>query len=425
MSELAAGLVRLWFYCKYFLETAGLLLLFLPVLPRRRWGPAFAAGALAAGLIVSVCWSQALSDQLALRLVRYFLLTGTVCALSLGLFDTTPFFALYAGMTAVALQHIAYRLQQLAVEALGLSVYSPAGIALGFACLAAAAALGYLLLIRRLKGVETGSMRSLPLLYTGSGIVTIVLVLSMVPQDGFPAKARMLTCLYDLIGCGFGLALLYAEYETGRLASEVITLQELIRKEERQREVRAENVELVNIKCHDIRKRLATLGSRLEEHEIRELENLVEIYDSSYQTGCRALDVLLAERSLYCGQHGIRLTCMAEGGKLGFLSAADVYSIFGNAIDNAVTAVEALPPEKRVISLTVRENLGMLCVRVENYCEGDVDLSGGLPQTTKADRDYHGFGMKSMDYTVKKYGGTLSVKAADGLFILDILLPLP
>ena len=171
--------------------------------------------------------------------------------------------------------------------------------------------------------------------------------------------------------------------------------------------------------------RLATLGSRLEEHEIRELENLVEIYDSSYQTGCRALDVLLAERSLYCGQHGIRLTCMAEGGKLGFLSAADVYSIFGNAIDNAVTAVEALPPEKRVISLTVRENLGMLCVRVENYCEGDVDLSGGLPQTTKADRDYHGFGMKSMDYTVKKYGGTLSVKAADGLFILDILLPLP
>ncbi len=48
-----------------------------------------------------------------------------------------------------------------------------------------------------------------------------------------------------------------------------------------------------------------------------------------------------------------------------------------------------------------------------------------LPQTTKRDKRYHGYGLKSMQATVEKYGGSFSINGADGWFDLDILIPLP
>ena len=47
----------------------------------------------------------------------------------------------------------------------------------------------------------------------------------------------------------------------------------------------------------------------------------------------------------------------------------------------------------------------------------------GLPVTTKADRDYHGYGMRSMRYITEKYGGTLTAQYRDGLFVLNLLFP--
>ena len=53
-------------------------------------------------------------------------------------------------------------------------------------------------------------------------------------------------------------------------------------------------------------------------------------------------------------------------------------------------------------------------------------LSGDtLPRTTKRDKRYHGYGLKSMQATVEKYGGSFSINGANGWFDLDILIPLP
>ena len=48
-----------------------------------------------------------------------------------------------------------------------------------------------------------------------------------------------------------------------------------------------------------------------------------------------------------------------------------------------------------------------------------------LPVTTKADRRYHGFGVKSMKEVAEKYKGSLTVFVKDGWFELRILIPLP
>lgn len=62
-------------------------------------------------------------------------------------------------------------------------------------------------------------------------------------------------------------------------------------------------------------------------------------------------------------------------------------------------------------------------IRVENCYEGEIRFKHGIPVTTK-DSSYHGFGMKSMQQTVEKYHGSMTVQARDGWFELRILFPL-
>ena len=66
----------------------------------------------------------------------------------------------------------------------------------------------------------------------------------------------------------------------------------------------------------------------------------------------------------------------------------------------------------------------MVSAHFENYYAGELDFDDGLPLTTKSDKRYHGFGMKSIKMLAEKYGGYVSVKAEDGVFNLNILLPI-
>lgn len=51
---------------------------------------------------------------------------------------------------------------------------------------------------------------------------------------------------------------------------------------------------------------------------------------------------------------GIILNCMADGACLDFMDAVDIYTIFGNALDNAIESVSKLEdPEQRMISVMV------------------------------------------------------------------------
>ena len=47
--------------------------------------------------------------------------------------------------------------------------------------------------------------------------------------------------------------------------------------------------------------------------------------------------------------------------------------------------------------------------------------SESLPITNNPDKNYHGFGMKSIAYIVDKYAGNLSIAVEDNVFNLNIL----
>lgn len=107
------------------------------------------------------------------------------------------------------------------------------------------------------------------------------------------------------------------------------------------------------------------------------------------------------------------------------MDVMDICTLFGNALDNAIECELSIPDkEKRLIHLEVYTKKDFLVIRCENYCPAPPIFQDGLPMTTKADREYHGYGLKSMRYTAQKYGGTMTVQAKDEWFQLTLLFPL-
>lgn len=230
--------------------------------------------------------------------------------------------------------------------------------------------------------------------------------------------------LGGMVSCVLVLVIQFNLIDKNIIRREMETVQLLWHQEQEHYALSKENIDIINVKCHDLKHKLEAFRGRLDADEIKEMENAVMIYDSVVKTGNEALDVILTEKSLKCGRNGIQLTCTADNSELGFISTSDLYSLFGNIIDNAIEAVLKIPDDnRRIICLNVRSTDKLVSVHVENYYDGEIKFVDGLPQTTKKDTRFHGFGMKSVRMITEKYGGNMLARTEDGLFKLDLLFP--
>lgn len=176
------------------------------------------------------------------------------------------------------------------------------------------------------------------------------------------------------------------------------------------------------MRCHDLRHRLADGTNGLDGEMLTELKENIAILDSYVDTGNDALNVVLYKKMRQCEREGISLSCLVDGRKLDFIPKHELYSLFGNALDNAIAAVKGLPEEMRVISVVDTGKGDFVNIQIENYFSGDIHFVDSLPQT-REDPRFHGFGVKSMRYIVEKYGGMLRVYTKGDVFIVEMLFP--
>lgn len=234
---------------------------------------------------------------------------------------------------------------------------------------------------------------------------------------------------YAGLACIFILALEFSILSNKKLESDLMIMDKLLEEEKKQYQISKQNIQMINLKCHDLKhqiRRLRVNQDVIDREELKEIEDTVGIYDAVTRTGNDALDVILTEKSMLCERETIQITCMAQGERINFMSSSDIYSLFGNALDNAIEAVLRLSePEKRNISINVRENHNMIIIHLENYFDGTLNIEDGLPKTVKNDTDYHGFGMKSIQMIAEKYQGIVTFHAQDHIFNLDVIIPLP
>ncbi|MCD8086496.1 MAG: GHKL domain-containing protein [Clostridiales bacterium] len=268
-------------------------------------------------------------------------------------------------------------------------------------------------------------------LATTVSALSVALVLSAVAQELRTVDGTLypVCLLYAMACCSF---VLWIQVNQKRRLDDQRKLdmqEQLWLQHKAQYEMSAENVELINRKCHDLKHQIAALRSISDQGQrdksIQELEQSVMIYDAMVETGNDVLDTVLTEKSLLCEQRGITLTCVADGACLSFMDAVDIYALFGNALDNAIEAVSTLASEElRTIAVMVFARANLVFLQIENYYDGSLNGEGDLPETTKAQEPgYHGFGLKSIRYTAEKYGGFLTIQSEDNVFLLRVTIP--
>ena len=139
------------------------------------------------------------------------------------------------------------------------------------------------------------------------------------------------------------------------------------------------------------------------------------------QSGNTAIDSILNYKMLEAEQHSVILDLDVQIPEQLAVSSQAMSVILGNAIDNAIEAAEET--EERRVSVIVLYTKGRLLIQISNPYSGELHLgTSGEYLTKKAEKENHGFGLKSIKDVVEKSGGVMNIEAKEGRFILTILL---
>lgn len=257
-------------------------------------------------------------------------------------------------------------------------------------------------------------------------VIIVFICLSRLSNDD-PNRSQLASIaepLYAMLCSVFILAQEFSMAQNDIMNKELLDMKELLHQAREQYRMTKENIEIINEKCHDLKHQIAFLRKDNSDKYVSEIEKAVMIYDSTVKTGSAVLDILLTEKKLQCESKNIKLTTVVNGKILEFMDEMEVYSLFGNALSNAIESVSAIPQEDmRHIALKVQQTGDMCSIHVENPYIGNLIFYDDLPETTK-DKNWHGYGIKSMNRIVLSYGGVMTATAENGIFRLDILMPI-
>lgn len=427
-------LSEIWDILSYLIELNIAAVLFAAGLKKRKWwGVRYAVTVvLTAG--INICVDQMISEKIPMIICRYILLLIMTSLVLMAYCRISRKDAVYATLCAYALQHFASSLYILISQITGMEAFAQSWSdirtwGLYFATYIVVYVLFYRLLIRKLSrqgeyNVDFRQSTEVVLL-----VIPIALVMSLIEKLYGRNDVGFIICqIYAMVCCFFVLWVQYWQRTSVRLKTEMMVQNCVMQTRKEQYQMSLANIDIINQKCHDLKYQIEMLkgndNDSMREKAITEIAEAVQIYDMSRQTGNEVLDTVLMEKSLLCSKWGIQMTCLADGKTMEFMDPIDLYTVFGNAVDNAIEAVKSMDePEKRVIAVSIFKKDKITILQVENYYEGEVIYEKDLPKTSKEDGNYHGFGLKSIRSTIEKYGGSMSVNTEDRIFILCVIFP--
>jgi hypothetical protein len=229
-------------------------------------------------------------------------------------------------------------------------------------------------------------------------------------------------CIFFLLIIQCGL------FDRSQIEKKNEIMSQILNVQKKESEISTENIEMLNIKCHDLKNQINALRNESDSEEIakyiKSIDDSVSTYDSMAKTGNKDLDTILTQKALYCLSKKIQLDIIADGSAVSFMEASDVYSLIGNALDNAIEAVQNYPEDERMIGLKILKKDLMTIIHTENRIKSPIVFENGLPITKKEDKNYHGFGLKSIEFISKKYGGEIAISTENQTFSLNIMIPL-
>ena len=117
---------------------------------------------------------------------------------------------------------------------------------------------------------------------------------------------------------------------------------------------------------HDLKHQLTALQGVQDEQRKTEMVSSmlqhISAYEQVVESGNELVDALLARRVRAAREQGVQVELLLEACDYSFIEDADLCAIFGNAVDNAVEAVQRLPegqPRTVTLKSAVMQGLGV------------------------------------------------------------------
>lgn len=278
----------------------------------------------------------------------------------------------------------------------------------------------------RLTDHHSLSMNAMLLLTVISLVVNLyinIIYSNLVPERG--TAASLFEYIINIICSGFLLKIQVGMLRENQMETRLQMTSMLWEQAREQYRISKENVEAINMKCHDLKHRLLAVEGLSKDEHFADIMETIDSYGSEIETNNEVLNVVFQEKNFQCRKLGIQFTCIIDGAALNGIETTDLYVLFGNLIDNCIEAVSQLEEgQVKNIQVTVRREKGFVIISTENGYVGQLKWYGGRLRTSKDDKRNHGYGMLSIGNIVHKYGGRYSIKTEDQVFYMSIVLPL-
>jgi len=272
--------------------------------------------------------------------------------------------------------------------------------------------------------------KSLFRVISGFAVATFLIMVTITTQPIFPIEEevaeqwRLMTVILLFAILIFNLNRQYeVEKEVAKLQAQQT---ELIKKDyQNLNQIYTANAKLY----HDLHNHIQMMQCYLTQGKIddalaylKDLQAPIEMIAQTVWTGDEAIDYLLNSKLSVMQDNQIETKTNIEFPRNMNIKSADLTTIFGNLLDNAIEAAQKCEEGHRFVYLTVRRIHNILIIKVENSCDKAPNRKDGVIQTTKEDKLRHGWGLKSAMTAAESYGGSLETSFDDNRFCTVITL---
>lgn len=180
---------------------------------------------------------------------------------------------------------------------------------------------------------------------------------------------------------------------------------------------------------HDMGNHIAVLEHLFLKNETEELEKYMSELKTALsesvaeiKTGNPVTEVILTQKKKEADEKGIQFECKFAYPMDTNINAFDISVILNNAIENAFEGVSGC--EKPYVSVLAYRRKNAYILEVTNSISKhvEIDEATGLPETTKKDKDSHGFGLANIRKVSQKYYGDIDISQTENSFRLTVML---
>lgn len=176
---------------------------------------------------------------------------------------------------------------------------------------------------------------------------------------------------------------------------------------------------------HDMRNHLIAIEQLYQEKDgsgaayMQDMHRMLNELGQNYYTENRVLNIILNDKAQLAESQGIALEIRAAGTDLTFMKEMDITTVFANLMDNALEA--ASEAVEKWVAFKMDQIRDFVVINIRNAAADPPVSRNGRFISSKDGKE--GIGLQNVKRTVQAYDGTLTFHYEDGVFEVNLMIP--